>query len=142
MKSAHVVHKPVKCDICGAMVAHLKSHMDRQHTPPDQLKACSVCGKKMSSVALTEHVRRSHKRRNFPCETCERVFQTQTGLSVHMKRDHLGVLVNCRYCPHQARSRTDLYYHHQTKHPVEFGKPKKPRGRAKGVKVKVEKDPC
>lgn len=136
IKSAHAEKEQIECDICGKMVVNIEQHKKRSHARPDDLKACAVCGKKMTILNLREHMRTVHTKNKSPCPTCKMVFSNKNSLKVHMDREHLGIRFKCLFCPYQSGSRGNVYSHHSDVHPEEYAEYKQ---KHRGQIIKVDR---
>ena len=135
----------VKCDQCGRLVprGRIKVHIRRVHT--DTRVPCPLCGKMVNQHIMTQHVRthrtvnsevfqceecdfsshhkkyllghisRNHRKKEFGCEICGKLFDAGATLNRHVMNSH-GDKVTCPSCPFQTRNADVLQTHINSHH--------------------------
>ncbi|CAG0888188.1 unnamed protein product [Cyprideis torosa] len=76
------------CEVCGAVLssAHsLRIHMKYRHT---DLSVCSVCGERVPTLELMEHVQSHEGQEPTKCDECQETFYSRRKLYIHVQRTH------------------------------------------------------
>lgn len=130
MKNKHS-DKPaekVQCSICNhwikksAIKLHIKNHDDKG-------TKCEVCGKHLSSLSITTHMKLVHSEPRFKCTQCDKAFSRHQKLIEHVAVAHTReFLYQCRVpeCAKQFRAQASWKTHEKKNHPLEYEKIFKP----------------
>ena len=107
-----------KCEVCDEKFSHrykLKRHIIRRHTftRPFPCSRCKYAA--YESKELRIHFRRTHEsskiaaKKQFKCDTCGKIFITNSHLKVHTDVVHKGLKrFSCSYCEYKSYSKHGL----------------------------------
>jgi KRAB domain-containing zinc finger protein len=109
---------PTICEICGATVKVLKSHMLKHGEPKYTCPFCPFASRQLQSVNI--HISRLHTNyRPHLCEACGKGFVKSSLLKEHIKEKHSAVgrerRYKCSSCSYTAYTRT-MVARHEKKH--------------------------
>lgn len=97
LNSDHSTNNKI-CDFCGKTfrnVTNLKVHLSYTHTGACE---CDVCGIKYKNQwCLARHKARVHNAKDYKCEKCSEVFNSQYQRQKHMIKEH-DIGHKCTYC--------------------------------------------
>ena len=119
LKSAKTKHKAshssrVQCTVEGCHSTFgrekdMKRHVQNVHV---EKKVCPICGEAFKKVK--EHMKIRHENAKIPCEFCDKVYYTESGLQYHVNVVHLKAKKKiCHICAGEFRDmKAHLAYQH------------------------------
>ena len=98
-KEHHVVHKPIRCNICNAPFKtqrHLKRHTNSVHKGKKPFK-CNICDANFSrKEGLNRHIAAVHEgKKPFNCSICDANFASKQRMNTHLASVHEGNVQKC-----------------------------------------------
>ncbi|XP_071581275.1 uncharacterized protein [Temnothorax nylanderi] len=121
---SHLVSK-FKCPKCPNVYKskrnlndHLLKHEDIKKSHLVSKFKCPKCPKVYRSKRyLNEHLfKHEGIKKNFPCDTCGKIFHSPVGMREHMRRLHKSNSLACEVCRYRLSSKEALEKHHETVH--------------------------
>jgi len=107
------------CQKCGKALgskSSLSSHIKNFHEKKIDYSSCHICGKKMMTKFLEDHVaRHMAKEKTFSCEQCQASFYTEFDLKKH-KASHKYKDLICDLCGYTSNLKKNLERHRMMKH--------------------------
>ncbi|XP_076860578.1 zinc finger and BTB domain-containing protein 40 isoform X2 [Brachyhypopomus gauderio] len=120
-------HDCQKCRVSFGSLDELRAHIQEVH--PKELHQCPECSKILSTAVLLEkHMSVHDGSKPYSCKSCQKSYQTLSGLWYHNRTTHPDVvtaegsrpvshLLRCKICDKAFCNRSSLFKHHITKHP-------------------------
>ncbi|KAF2883756.1 hypothetical protein ILUMI_22420 [Ignelater luminosus] len=120
----HLNKRNYKCDVCENKSFNtansLRTHKLVVHTNPNEWKyLCTICGRKcVTQTALTVHIKRHSKEKDFSCHLCSKKFCTKSELSKHISSHSNMRLHKCNVCNQEYKDRKVMERHLTKKHGI------------------------
>ena len=115
LKSEHL-QRPFKCTYCRQAFLHeaeLENHKAVHELTEKNLFPCDQCNKEYQSLpSLQQHKRDHHTGQEFRCDLCDRVFKCNRYLQEHKLKRHTNqAKVECPICHKNFSGRSELVIH-------------------------------
>ena len=80
-------------------------------------RPCKICGKSISYLKLSQHIKSVHCQPKFSCKECDKIFTRKDSLAKHINAIHLKIQkFNCQSCHFKSNQKSNLERHILRKH--------------------------
>ncbi|XP_075224323.1 uncharacterized protein LOC142326076 isoform X4 [Lycorma delicatula] len=112
MQKIHSDDRRSVCEICGANVKDMKSHINSCHTENSAAVVCELCGKTFSRNKYLKRHKMTHAEvRPFECDVCKLKFKTNEVLKKHLLIHGDIRMHKCELCGKTFKQKTALRTH-------------------------------